>query len=288
MSASNIKSTALIALLGACLLIQASAPATAQMCIGYDPFSSIIPGVETLRKTLEEDIPGLVDRRLPFVFLPHLRAEARVRPLFINLSGGLTDNTTGQTFDFLGDLGYEEQAVIIQSMVRLQLSRLSVRGVYDAYLRTLRGNGGRFDWPGFYYGVDLDLYSTPCVRFGLDMDFYPDPPTFSLGQVPGSTPGTSVAIVAPRPATWGLHFVWNPIDWGTLSWSFETRARRSLRTGSKIDEVEVAAGILSPHTIGGIVGVRGGYRYTSLELDQDQFDLKARWSAVFGELVYYY
>jgi hypothetical protein len=290
MSASNTNISALIAILAVLMLIWAASPAAAQTCVGYDPFSSIIPGAETLRRTVEGDMPGMVDKRVPFVFPPKFQAETRVRALFTQLSGGVTDEMTDQTFDFVGDLGYEEQGIVIQSMVRLQFSRFSLRGVYDAYLRTFRGGGagGRFEWPGFYYGFDFDLYNTSSVRFGLDMDFYPERPTFNVRQLPGIVPATSISIAAPRPSTAGVHLVWNPINCGTLQWSFETRARRSLRTGSKIDEVEVATGFLSPQTVLGVVGLRGGYKYTNLELQGDRFDAKAHWSAWFGDIVYYY
>jgi hypothetical protein len=288
MPASNTKITAPIAIVAVLVLAWAASPAAAQTCVGYDPFSSIIPGVETLRKTVEGDMPGLVDKRVPFVFPPKFQAETRVRALFMNLSGGVTDETTDQTFDFVGDLGYVEQGIVVQSMVRLQFSRFSLRGVYDAYFRTFRGTKGRFDWPAFYYGFDFDLYNTPSVRFGLDMDFYPERPTFSSGPLPGIVPVTSASIGAPRPSTAGVHLVWNPINCGSLQWSFETRARRSLRTGSKIDEVEAATGFLSPNTVLGVVGLRGGYRYTNLELQGDRFNAKAHWSAWFGEFVYYY
>jgi hypothetical protein len=290
MPALNTKTTVLVAALVILVPILAASPASAQTCIGYDPFSSIIPGVEFLRKTVEGDMPGMVDKRVPFVCTPRFGAEARARALFMKLSGGVTDETTDQTFDFVGDLGYEEQGIIIQSMVRLQFSRLSLRAVYDAYLRTFRGGGagGRLDWPEFYYGFDFDFYNTPSVRFGLDMDFYPNRPTFAVGQLPGIVPARSVTIVAPRPATIGLHLVWNPINCGSLQWSFETRARRSIRSGSKLDEIEAAAGLLTPHTVLGEVGLRGGYRYSSLELGGEQFVAKPRWSAWFVEAVYYY
>jgi hypothetical protein len=241
-----------------------------------------------LRRTAEADMPGLVDKRVPFVFPPKFHAEARVRALFIKFSGGVTDETKDQTFDFVGDLGYVEQGTVVESMVRLQFGRLSIRGVYDAYLRTFRGAGGRFDWPGFHYGFDFDLYKNSSTRFGLDMDFYRERPAFVVNRPPGLIPAISITVEAPRPATAGVYFVTNPINLGSVSCSFETRARRSLRTGSKIDEVEVATGLLTPQTVLGVVGLRGGYRYTNLELQHDQFVVEARWSGVFGELVCYY
>jgi hypothetical protein len=290
MPPSNKRNLIIFAVAMMSFLAWIAPPATAQTCVSYDPFSSILPGVDILKKTLEQDMPGLVDKRIPFVCPPTFGAEARVRAIFMNLSGGLHDDNTDQTFDFTGDLGYEQQGIIIESIVRLQFSRLSLRGVYDAYLRTFRGGGagGRFDWPEFHYGFDFDLYNTPCVRFGLDMDFYPRQPTFSVRQLPGIVAATSVSIVAPRPVTAGLYFVYNPINIGSLQWSFETRARRSVRTGTKIDEVEVATGVLTPETVLGEIGLRGGYRYTKLELQSDPYVTKARWSAWFGELVYYF
>ncbi|HMK34394.1 MAG TPA: hypothetical protein VK463_04950 [Desulfomonilaceae bacterium] len=282
----SIKSTALIGVLVVIISVHAITHTQAQVCIGYDPFSSIIPGVETLRRTLEGDMPGLVDRRVPFLFLPTLRAEARVRTLFLKLSGDLTNSVTDQRLDLIKDLGYEDQGIIIDSLVRLQLSRLSLRGQYDAYLRTFRGGGagGRLDWPNFHYGFDFDLLSAPCMRFGVNMDFYPTRPQFAVA----TTPFGPLSIVAPRPVTAGIQLVWNPLNWGTLSWSFEARARRSLRTGSRIDEAEVATGVLSPQTVLGIVGLRGGWRYTNLQLQQDLFEVNTQWSGFFADLVYYY
>jgi hypothetical protein len=116
------------------------------------------------------------------------------------------------------------------------------------------------------------------------MDFYATRPSFTLDD-----PVLGVVnIEAPRPATVGAHIALNPVSIGRLSVSMEGRARRSIRTGTRINEYEIAAGLKTPETVLGTVALRGGFRYSDIGLEQNNHQVDVKWSGFFGELVYHY
>ncbi len=241
-------------------------------------------GFSFLTRPLEWDMPGLTDACNPFLYTPVLRGEMRVRPVFIGFSGQFEDTVSGQSFDLVDQLGYVNQGTLVETMVRGQLARFSARLHYDAYLRTFRGAGTRLDWPEFRVGADLDLVYSEPLRAGLDMDFYPARPLFSYS---GGPLGTG-SIESPRPATWGVHLVYNPADGTTMSPSVEARGRFSLRTGTRIREWEIAAGFKAPWTVLGTFGLRGGYRDTRIEMHAQDLMVNVHWQGVFGEIVTFY
>ena len=220
----------------------------------------------------------------PYVAPPILRGEVRFRPIFIGLEGKVEDSTTGFSRDFLKELGYVNQGILFEYMARAQIGRVSLRAHYDSYIRTFRGHNSRLDWPEFHLGGDLDLMYTEPIRLGLDMDFYVARPEFRLEDpVLGA-----INIAAPRPATVGGHIVLNPVSIGRLSVSMEVRARRSIRTGTRINEYEIAAGLKTPETVLGTVALRGGFRYSDIGLEHENIHVDVQWKGGFGELVYYY
>lgn len=247
-------------------------------------FASLFSRIPSLSGILEGEMPGITRPDAPMILPPIFRAEFRVRPLFINFSGDVSNGATGQSLSLLDDLGHIENAVVIESMARLKVSRFSLRAHVDSYMRTFRGGTGRFDWPEWRVGGDLDLIDTPNFRFGLNMDFYWDQPSFNFGNV-GFGP---VSIPGPRPSTWGLHAVLDLGDPRSIRYSLETRGRLSMRTGSRIDEVEAALGLMSPETVFGSVLLRGGYRHTWLEINWEgsQVEVQVQWSGVFADLSY--
>jgi hypothetical protein len=52
--------------------------------------------------------------------------------------------------------------------------------------------------------------------------------------------------------------------------------------------VDLAGGVKTPETVLGSVALRGGWRYTTVELANAGYDVNLNWSAIFGELIYYY
>lgn len=251
----------------------------------FDPFGYAVDSSPYLRRVIEEDHPGATNPMYPFLHLPNLRGELSVRPIFASLQQGRFNvSSSALAMDFLKDLGFVDQAIFIESMIRLQYGRYSIRGYYDAYVRTLRGNNANFTWPDVRIGGDLDLYERDGLRFGVDLDFSWQRPTFSFA---GPAIGNGL-IEWPRPVTVGLHLAYNPPKIGTVSSSFELRYRRPIRTGTRIQEFDIAGGISMPRTVLGTSTLRGGWRYTSMEYDSGDTQIDVKWSGIFAEYVYFY
>lgn len=254
--------------------------------LGTARAQSLLPSAEgpSLRDAFAPRAPNFCDPSTWFVFLPAFRGEAKVRPLFVYLSGDVQDSQSGLTYSLGSEVSIPKHVVVVETMVRGQISPFSLRVHYDAYLNQFRGSNAKLDWPDWRIGMDFDLIDRGAVRLGLNFDVYPQRPevSVSLPQV------GNVEYSFPRPATGGIHCIWNPVDVSGMSLSLEARARRSLRTGTRIDEVDLAAGVKSAGTILGRVAVRGGWRYTVMGLDTSAYEFRPRWSSVFGEVVYYY
>jgi hypothetical protein len=172
--------------------------ATAQ---AQDLSSSLIPQIPSLSGIIESDFPGSTIPRYPFLHTPRFGGELRVTPIFYNLvEAKFLSPNNGIFLDFKKDQGWVDQVTLIEMSGRLQMNRLSVRGHYDAYLRTLRG-GGYFSWPDFRFGFDFDLIQRPNIKFGIDMDMCWERPSFSIvSPIYGN-----FSILGPRPVTFWDH-----------------------------------------------------------------------------------
>jgi len=198
--------------------------------------------------------------------------------------GKFGDRTRGIYFDLHKDLGIVDRVVTVETMARLQLSRLSLRIHYEAYVRGFVGQWGEFDWPQFRLGADVDLFSRNGFRLGANLDGNLNHPVFTYSH-PGHDPER---VSLARPVTAGVHLAYNPFGTGGLSPSFETRARWPLRQYSRLTEYEIAAGLKTPQTVLGRGALRGGWRYTEIECRERQKELSAKWSGVFAEYVFLY
>ena len=156
---------------------------------------------------------------------------------------------------------------------------------YDWYLRTWRGTKANFTWPSGRIGGDIDLYSSPTTRFGVNADFNWEQPSFSYA-IPDVGSHT---IKWPRPVTAGVHLLYRPYDYGKIAPVVELRYRRPLRSGTQVNEFEAAAGLTLPETsMMGSWGFRLGWRYLKVELDNPDTKIKVETSSVFVEYVFYY
>lgn len=267
------------------LLSTATASAFGQGLPGLErELNAVLSRMPSIGGIFESEMPGITRPDAPLVFTPIFGGELRVRPIFIDFSGTLKNTETNEELSLLDDLGFVEQGILVETMARIKISRLSLRVHNDGYLRTFRGEPGRLDWPEWRVGADLDLIDTRPFRFGVNMDFYWDQPSFSA-QTPA---GVSVGIGSPRPATWGGHVLLNCGNPCAIRYTVEARGRLSLREGSRIDEVEAAAGLMTPEMVIGNVAIRGGYRRTWLKLEASSREVRIHWSGVFGELVFWY
>ncbi len=234
---------------------------------------------------LENEMPGITNTWSPLIFPPIFRADTKVRLVFTEFYGKVENKDTGVSSDLVHDLRYVSQGINWELMSRVQVSRIGLRGHYDAYMRTYRSRAGRFDWPNVRFGADLELVLTRSTRFGVDLDFYPDRPRFSSDVGPLGL----VELETPRASSVGIHLAYNSPECGTLGWSFEGRARhdfRNSRTGLR--ELDLALGIKSPETALGTLSLRGGWRYTNIIMITNSIEANIHWSAIFGELIYFF
>lgn len=265
--------------------------AAAWLLIGHsvasaqDPFSTLIPQIPALREAIESDFPGAATPAYPFLHMPRLGGEVRVTPIFYNIvDAKFLSPQDGLALDLLKDLGFVDQATLVEFTGRLQFNRLSIRASYDSYLRTFRGALGNFTWPDLRVGADLDLIQKPNVKLGIDMDFYPQRPTFSLA----SPIFGDVFVLGPRPATFGIHGWYNPEYIPVISPVLELRYRWPIRTGTKVYEFEAAAGFKLPWTVLGDSALRAGWRRTAITFDSHGHSVDITLSGTFLEYVFYH
>jgi hypothetical protein len=250
-----------------------------------DPFSTLIPQVPALREAIETDFPGAATPAYPFLHMPRFEGEVRITPLFYNLEDAkFLSPQDGLALDLKKDLGFVDQATLVEFTGRLQFNRLSVRASYDSYLRTLRGNNGNFTWPDLRVGMDLDLIQRPNTKLGIDMDACWQRPTFSVA----SPIFGDILVVGPRPVTFGIHGWYNPECIPIISPILELRYRWPIRTGTKIYEFEAAAGFKLPRTVLGDSGLRAGWRRTAITFDSAGHSVDITLSGIFVEYVFYH
>jgi hypothetical protein len=213
------------------------------------------------------------------------RAETRLRYVFLEMTEGKLRLPSGE-LDLAADLGLNKQASLIESMVRTQLGRYSVRLHYDTYLKKFQEDQSNFQWPEFRVGADIDLFNSNGVRLGGDIDATWDKPKFSY-----SLPTTgSQTISCGQPVTVGAHFVYNPAS-SCISASFEARYRRSPREAvdtTILEDAEISGGLRFPRAAVGSSTLRGGWRYSSMRFNTGNRRLEIKWSGVYAEYVFYY
>jgi hypothetical protein len=220
-----------------------------------------------------------------FNFAPSFRGELRAAVMLVSLEQGkFSNSSSGVSLDFIKDLGFEKQGVLIESTARTQLKRFALRAHYDIYQKNLTGKNGNLQWPEWRVGGDFDIMDSEGLRFGVSMDALLKEPTFSY-----SLPtGVSDFIVWPRPITVGAYAGYNPSDCESLSPSVEIRYRHPAVSGSLVQELEIAAGLKTPRGAKGTSALRAGWRYTSLEYDVAARRIDVTWSAFFVEYACFY
>ncbi len=244
-------------------------------------------------RILENEMPGIVNKWSPLVFPPIFKAETKIRPVISKLSGKFTDTSTGVSLDFRDALGHFH-VNNWEVMIRAQISRVSLRLNRDFFFSDefTSPHGAAFEWPRLRVGAGFDLILTRCTRFGVDTDYYPKKPSFASPT--GPLEPVSVTFDSPRPVSIGVHLAYNSPDCGTVGWSFDGRVRHSflpvfsVGSETRFTELELAIGLKSPELVTGTVSVRSGWRYRDIVMISDPFEAHIRWSALFGELVYFY
>lgn len=271
-----------------CVLIITGAPISAHSQMFSEPqgqFPVIMPPFNPVESTMAVDTKGMTDSSSPFIFPPIFRAEARGGPLYWNIWGSVEDPTTGTDLDFQDDLGMIKYGFLFNFALRLQVGRASARGHWDIYFRNFRGADSDLKLPTFRFGVDYDLISRPNFRLGLNLDVHEPRPQIKLND---PRVGGRYDINGGRPFTGGFHAEINPSNLGNMSASLFASYRMSLRTSSKLDELEVAAGLRTPETMLGTLGLRGGWRFSRYNFQGSGLEIKSTMSGYFLEMVYFY
>jgi hypothetical protein len=254
-------------------------------------------------KAVAQELAGLVEGHSPFVFLPWLRGEMKGRVTWVQLvSGSQSIPDLGINWDLKDDFNLSSGNLFVDYMLRVQLSRLSGRLMYEirdfdgiAPFQNVPGQPSgtaRFTYTGIRLGADLDIIQRNRSRFGLDMDFDLYSPNFTESiQTSGGK-----SITGPAALTLGIHGVYNPVFciWG-VSTILEGRVRWPI-SDTKVTDWDLSAGLVSPETVLGTMALKAGYRRTRVQFKDSQVfqnaghstDFDITMGGVFGELVYYY
>ena len=271
----------------------------------------------TLNSFFSEDIPGAFNAAMPLLFPPYFGGEIRIRPTSTNLMKGEVkldtgiqgvstekwyDLETGQLDNGRPVLGLSSKGSYVETMLRLQFSRLSLRGYVNAYLREIPATDGDVDWFTYRFGADLDIVNSYGLRIGPAIDWYPE--TFRTKFYNLVLNGTRGITIKPyTPVTIGFYAAYNPFTSWAVSPTAEIRFQWPwpYRQGEKLHgrplqltNWEYAVGLKLPKTVLGSTGLRFGYTETKVEFAGGKgssnrgIPVSIQWSGIFGELVWLY
>lgn len=236
-----------------------------------------------------------LDSFSPLVWLPGLEGEVKVRPILVHVGSGTVSGEDGGNLRDTFKLNQNE--VFLDTTVRLQLSRLSIRGTYSprdfaAYRPPDSGQvfpkQARLSYTGLVLGADFDVIQWNRTRLGIDVDYDVYTPSFTF-PIPNNN---SLKISGDNAVTLGFHASYNPLRtlWG-MSGIAELRARWPI-SETQVTDWEIAAGIASPSTVIGSWSLMAGYRNTRLSFKEDRgpgrHSIDATFEGWFGQLAYYY
>jgi hypothetical protein len=254
-----------------------------------------------------QGFPGLLDALSPLFSFPRLEAEARVTPIWTRLLyAKLVAPSLQMSWDLKDDFALQSSVLFLDSMVRLQVGRLSFRTHYNVRdykgttpLTNLPGRAfgeARFDYSGLRLGGDFDVFQWGRSRVGVNMDYDLYTPNFTASINEANRASAGKQIFGTSALTLGMHLVYNPtFNVYGISAVGEARARWPIM-GTEVTDWEVSGGLKSAETVLGSVALRSGYRRTTIEFSDTavfnnvgaatEFD--AAIGGWFGELVYYY
>lgn len=299
--------------LGAVIFCILCSPVNSQAQILSNAYSN---ANATLNSFFSEDIPGAFNAAMPLLFPPYFGGEIRIRPTSMNLMKGEAKLGTSNGFggqDKWYDLEidkYNNQTVLglsskgsyIETMLRLQFSRLSLRGYVNAYLREIPATDGDIDWFTYRFGADLDIVNSYGFRIGPAIDLYPE--TFTTRFYNLERDGKRGISIKPySPVTIGFYAAYNPFTSWAVSPTAEIRFqwpwpyRQGEELGGRplqLTNWEYAVGLKLPKTVLGSTGIRFGYTETKVEFAGGKgssnrgIPVSIQWSGIFGELVWLY
>lgn len=242
-----------------------------------------------------EDFPGLTNPNSPFIFPPLFRAEITAAPIWESLSSGkLSSTEAGRSWDLKDSLHFDQSAVFVDFMARLQTGRFSIRAYYEprkfSSQRHFQDDAdapritARFTYPGVRVGGDIDVAQWQLSRIGVNMDYDVLAPSFTEE----SDTGGEFKMTGSGALTIGIHGVYNPTaNYCGITPIFQFRARWPV-SGAELTDAMVAGGLRTPETVLGSMAWMSGYRHTVLEFGTKGRNFDITLDGWFSELAYYY
>lgn len=252
-------------------------------------------------------LPALLDPLSPFFEFPPPQAEIRATPIWVwLLSGSVQIPNLQRSLDLKTDLALERDGVFFDWMARFQVGRWSAR--LHGNMRDFKGilavqnvpgrpvGEVRFEYDGLRVGGDLDFFQWNRSRVGVNFDVDLYAPTFSITILEADTVRRARTLTPDWSTTLGAHVVLSsgPTFRG-IAGIVEARARWPIR-GCNVTDWEIAGGFTFPELQFGVIGLRSGYRRTSLDFSDRQtfngslatIEFEMNMAGWFAELVYYY
>jgi hypothetical protein len=250
-------------------------------------------GASAVGSFFSQDLPGAFDSAMPLLFPPYFGGEIHIRPYFFSLISGQLVKSDGTIYNLKNDIGLSGTGSYVETMVRLQFSRLSLRVYYNADIQRISPNSGYVAWSDWRLGADFDVVNSYGVRLGATCDYYPGRPALKYGTALRGYPSSGFHINGEEPLTFGIVAAYNPFTSWVVSPSFEFRYEWPYSgNSSKITQWECAIGLKLPKTVLGSSGLRFGYRDTDLVFGSGSVTDRATVTLVtagyFGELVWFY
>lgn len=251
---------------------------------------------------VSQDRPGAADPYMPVIFPSYFGGEFHFRPVFFNVTKAEALSSAGEVRDLKVMDSWNGSALsktgsYIETMLRFQFGRLSLRGYYNIELQRILSNVVAVNWPSWRLGADIDVITWRGLRVGAAYDYYPERPFVVV-----NSSDLTAKICADPPQTLGLVASFTPCESCTVSPSVEFRYQWPLGNSSsmwtdtftQITQWEITAGFVLPRTVVGQSGIRFGYRNTDMYSGCSTLINGRKWaidlstSAYFGEFVWFY
>lgn len=263
----------------------------------------LFAGLFSASPAASQDYAGFFGRFSPFLVWPPVQGEVTLTPIYSWIAQGRqTIPSLGISWSLRDDFALTNAHVFLDGMFRFQLGRLSLRAHVNVRdfdgqkkFQDLPGSQSgvaRFEYSGYRLGGDIDLLQFGNSRIGvnLDQDLFPVVFTESVQTLGGKK------ITGRGPVTVGAHAVLRPIQsFYGFTPIFEARARWPL-AGADLTDWYITAGFQGSETYLGTMGLRAGFRSTTVSFSDSQFynnqevnmNFNAVMNGIFGEFVYYY
>ncbi len=140
-------------------------------------------GASAIGSFFSQDLPGAFDSTMPLLFPPYFGGEIHIRPYFFSLIDAQLVTGNGTSYNLKNDYrAFAGHGSYVETMVRLQFSRLSLRVYYNADIQRISPNSGYVAWSDWRLGADFDVVNSYGVRLGATCDYYPGRPALKYGQ----------------------------------------------------------------------------------------------------------